>query len=762
MASLGSWISGTNYAWNDGDMGFTSNARMKVELLSQNASTNTSVVRYTSAVYWNGDSIMHDANLYDTCAGVVLYNANLRITAGSGTGYPVFQGLLYCITRDRTITHDANGNASFYASHQWGSGSVGGTYTLPQINRQANITSVNDFTVGNNTDMQISNPAGYWLNLEFFVWDGVDWEPRIFTKQIGQVSSYATSFSPSEINAIYTQLANATTGAGLFRLRTYTDSGYTNQLGDHRDIGVNLYVDVGQREAYITNTPNFVVGQNLTFSIQNPRNYWLRLEVHVWDGVDYLPTIAILNIGQVSNYTTAFTQAQINTIYTKMKKITTTHTVFRIYSYADAGYTSLIGTYRDKTLATSINTSINTPTFANYDLVSENKTITVKDSYNNTLATNQTNTLTGSNQKVISGVSQIKASITSANKMVAKNFADPTRYRLVNGAKLVEASYKASETVNLLLDNITSKDAVVSAYDSRGLATAVIKSFTNIANYTPPTAWSLEFKRDNNVDAKTKLLISGKFWKEYFGGGSSGVQNTITAHYRYKETTASWGSQTWNTLAVTSNAEGDISFNNYVNGDLGVNGFNKDKSYSVEVRLYDKISALIVSGVLNKGTPLLDWTIDGVAIKDKYNPSEGGSLQVDGKNIFGLHDKSSAEIYLSPTSTQTSNSGNWTNITGASLSFPKKQEDTKLLISLSVPIFPSGKTVSVGVKIGSTVHTFGVMNQTATNGRISATRIISGVPKGTQTIVAQFMSQDSTVTATIPSYNSISLAICEI
>lgn len=624
MANLGQWYSGNQLLIVGKGI---ATPRLKVELLSQNASTNTSVIRYTSAVYWEGTSWAVLDNLYDTCAGVVLYNSTIQMTF---TG----NGLFYCITRDRTITHDANGNASFYASHQWGSGSVGGTYTLPKINRQASITSVNNFTVEENTSMQISNPAGYWLRLEFFVWDGVDWEPKIMDINIGQVSSYTTSFTSAQINAIYTQLGSATQGSGLFRLRTYTDSGYTNQLGNYVDIGVTLNVNTGLKVAYVTNRPNFVVGNNVTVQIHNPRNYWLRLRLYVHNGVNFEPSVMDINIGQVTSYTTAFTQAQIDAIYTQMKNLISSEAAFRIYTYSDAGYTVQVGNFTQAPATVTINTAINTPTFTNYDLVSENKSITVKDSYNNTLGTTTTNTLTGNNQKVIQGVSQAKVSITSANKMVAKNQADPVRYRFVNGEKLVEASYKASETVNLLIDNITSKDAVVSAYDSRGLATAVTKSFTNIANYTPPTAWSLAFTRDNNVDAKTKLSIGGKFWKQYFGGGTSGVQNTITAHYRYKETTQAWGSQTWNTLAVTSNAEGDISFNDYINGDLGVNGFNKDKSYSVEVRLYDKISALIVQGTLNKGTPLLDWTIDGVAIREKYNPLIGGSLQIDGRSLL--------------------------------------------------------------------------------------------------------------------------------
>lgn len=620
MASLGTWYSGNPILIMGKGI---ATPRLKVELLSQNASTNTSVIRYTSAVYWEGTSWAVLDDLYDTCAGVVLYNSTIQMAF---TG----NGLFYCITRDRTITHDANGNASFNAFHKWGDtgDGVGGTYTLPKISRDAYITNTPNFTVGQNVNLQISNPAGWWLWVDFFVWNGSTWNPMVMQRSIGSVTSFTTDFDSEDIERIYNQLGGASTGTGLFRIRAYDSGG---AMVSQRDTQVTLTVDMGQRHAYITNVPNFIVGNNITVNIANPAQWWCWLDLYIWNGTTWEPRIGTRSIGQVLTYNFNFLEGEINAMYTQLKNSTSNKAILRIRAYTPE---SQLVNERDTAITVGVDTPINVPTFTNYDLVSEDKTITVKDAYNNTLGTTATNTLTGSNQKVISGVSQIKASITSANKMVAKNQADPVKYRLVNGEKLVDASYSASATVNLLLDNITSKDVVVSAYDSRGLATSVSKSFTNIANYTPPTAWSLAFTRDNNVDEKTKLSIGGKFWKQYFGGGTSGVQNTITAHYRYKETTQSWGSQTWNTLAVTSNAEGDISFNNYINGDLGVNGFNKDKSYSIEVRLYDKISALIVSGVLNKGTPLLDWTIDGVAIKSKYDPVKGGSLQVDGKSLL--------------------------------------------------------------------------------------------------------------------------------
>ena len=121
----------------------------------------------------------------------------------------------------------------------------------------------------------------------------------------------------------------------------------------------------------------------------------------------------------------------------------------------------------------------------------------------------------------------------------------------------------------------------------------------------------------------------------YFGGGTDGEQNTLTCHYRYKETTETWDAQTWNNITATVDGSGNISFSDYINGDLGNNGFTVDKSFNVEIRAYDKLTAIIVEGTVDKGTPVIDITKNGISIMRKYDNARGGGLQLGGFNVEG-------------------------------------------------------------------------------------------------------------------------------
>jgi hypothetical protein len=116
----------------------------------------------------------------------------------------------------------------------------------------------------------------------------------------------------------------------------------------------------------------------------------------------------------------------------------------------------------------------------------------------------------------------------------------------------------------------------------------------------------------------------------YLGGGTAGVVNTVTAHYRYKETTESWGAQTWNSITAV-NTSGTISFNDYINGDLGSAGFDTEKSYNIEVRIFDKLSQQLVETTLDKGTPLVEFHKNrGVSIGDSFDTDNTAVLQVVG------------------------------------------------------------------------------------------------------------------------------------
>lgn len=387
--------------------------------------------------------------------------------------------------------------------------------------------------------------------------------------------------------------------------------------------------------AYVTNVPTWVLETPLSLNFSNIANLYLQVIVYV--NGEYING---WNVGQVTSVALASSEGMgIGAlVYQKMPNTTSGTLSIAVRTFTDSGYTNQVGATQYRTDGTVyINQNINKPIFTTYTVENLDKTIANTDKYGNVLVSSSTSTLLGSNNKMIKGYSKLRAIITSANKMVAKNYATAIKYRFVVGSAYSEQPYSADATVNLDIDNATTNYTSITAYDSRNLTTTVNNStsITNIANYVACSVWGITLKRDNGVDSKTKLAFSGSYWKQYFGGGTSGVLNTATVQWRYKETTATWGSQTWNTITPTD-TNGSLSYDAYINGDLGANGFDTNKSYNIEVRIYDKLTNYIIEGTLNVGTPVMDITSSGVAIMGKYDTSKGGALQVLGKKLLDI------------------------------------------------------------------------------------------------------------------------------
>jgi len=384
--------------------------------------------------------------------------------------------------------------------------------------------------------------------------------------------------------------------------------------------------------AYVTNVPTWTLETPLSLYFSNIANLYLRVVVFVnGEGIN------TWDVGQVTSVALASSESSMvaGWAYQRMPNTTSGSLSIAVSTFTDSGYTNQVGATQYRTDGTVyINQDINKPIFTTYTVENLDKTITNTDKYGNVLVSSSTSTLLGSNNKMINGYSKLRAIITSANKMVAKNYATAVKYRFVVGGAYSEQPYSADATVNLDIDNATSNVTSITAYDSRNLTTTVNNStsITNVANYVACSVWGITLKRDNGVDSKTKLAFSGSYWKQYFGGGTSGVLNTATVQWRYKETTATWGSQTWNTITPTD-TNGSLSYDAYINGDLGANGFDTNKSYNIEVRIYDKLTNYIIEGTLNVGIPVMDITSSGVAIMGKYDSSKGGALQLYSENV---------------------------------------------------------------------------------------------------------------------------------
>lgn len=391
--------------------------------------------------------------------------------------------------------------------------------------------------------------------------------------------------------------------------------------------------------ATVTNSTNFTIENSIPLTISNPNNFWVRAELYVNSVL-----IKTQDLGQVSSATLTTNSGENSAMYAQTPNSTSVSSFVRLKSYSDSGYSTQIGSNQDKAGTASVNSATNAPTFANYSLSNVDTTITVQDKYGNTVASSSTQTLLGSStDRFIKGYSKVRASITTGNKMTPKNSATGNKYRYANASQFDEQAFSSVATVNSDLDNVTVNSFSVTAFDSRGLTTQVTKTMALMADYSPVTLFNVTAQRDNNVDPSIVLAFSGTFWKKYFSSNTTsnpgnGVLNDVVIKYRYKETTQSWGAQSWTTITgnASIDSNGNITFSHAVNGDLGASGFTVSKSFNIEVVIYDRLSNIIVETTLNKGEPVMDWTQSGVSVKALYSASEGGHFQVHGTDILKL------------------------------------------------------------------------------------------------------------------------------
>lgn len=297
-------------------------------------------------------------------------------------------------------------------------------------------------------------------------------------------------------------------------------------------------------------------------------------------------------------------------------------------SYSDSDYSIYLGSVT-RTGNVTVGAACR-PLFTTFTLANENKSIANTDKYSNVLVTSSTSTLVGTDAgRCISGISKVKGFVADANQMIPKYGATGDYYRLTINGVSADADFVDGD-VSIYIDNATPEEnSTTTAYDSRGLSTTVTLPFTHIADYSSVGAYNLVAHRTDEIETETTLSFSGSYFNEYFGGGTTGILNTITAHWRYKPTTDAWGAQTWNAITVTD-TNGSLSFEDTIAGDLGASGFDADKSFSIEIRLFDKLTNVILETTLPKGKPVLHLTKEGVSVMAKYDATLGGSLQVTG------------------------------------------------------------------------------------------------------------------------------------
>lgn len=274
-----------------------------------------------------------------------------------------------------------------------------------------------------------------------------------------------------------------------------------------------------------------------------------------------------------------------------------------------------------------------------------------------------TKALTGSNQKYIRKYSNLKVTITSANKMTTQNSATPKYYNIVVGNKIEKLDYSTSE-ISKTINNMDDNTVTVFAVDSRGNQKDKTKSL-DIVEYSETVLQSVKIERKEGVGETVLISLSGKYANINFGAKTNTVKSI---QFRKKsKTDTEFGSWVEIKQLVTIDTEnGTFSC---ASKEITGQTFTLGTEYDIEVQVKDELSSDTEPVSLNSGKVLLSALKNkGISVGGIYDENLGGPLQLDNKNVINwINSKQDKQKHilkaiLSTDNTVITSTANWQSI----------------------------------------------------------------------------------------------------
>ena len=229
------------------------------------------------------------------------------------------------------------------------------------------------------------------------------------------------------------------------------------------------------------------------------------------------------------------------------------------------------------------------PTFSNFTYQDTNSAITA---------------ITGNNQYLVAGKSNLRVVISAANKAVAKYSASILNYNASISGLSASADYATSAlNIDFSSNAFTAgtQALAVRATDSRGYSTSVSKNVTVLA-YASPVV-NATATRLNNFENQTTLVIKGSYSPLTISGTA---KNTIlSVEYRYKkQSTSTWGEWTEMTGLSPTSAGAYTTTNKVLDLD-------NSSAYDFEIRVTDRLETVTATLVVSVGIPIFRIGTDG-------------------------------------------------------------------------------------------------------------------------------------------------------
>ena len=191
------------------------------------------------------------------------------------------------------------------------------------------------------------------------------------------------------------------------------------------------------------------------------------------------------------------------------------------------------------------------------------------------------NNITGSNQKVIKGISDIKVTCMAASPQGGSNMKS---YNATSGSKTASTTNLSSIVMNLT--DVDSSSVNVQAVDTRNRTTNATKSFAQYVEYSKVNISTSNITRYDGIGQNLIFNIVGSFYK-WSGLAINNSIQAIQYQYKLKGQPDSSYSSPINITGITYN---DNVFT--VNSIGSDNYFDIDKEYTVKISITDRLTTV--------------------------------------------------------------------------------------------------------------------------------------------------------------------------
>ena len=470
------------------------------------------------------------------------------------------------------------------------SGSASGTFDLTKIARYVsswNVTTsrtLNTITVNWSTN-ETCSAIKYGTNSSNLTEKTVNAKSGSFT---------ITDLTPNTAYTVYINFKRSDSGLYLSNNQTYKVTTY--------------------QIATLSSVPNVNIGNAHTITWLNPSGASLKLALYKTDS-----TTLVQDIGSVTGTSKTITPTASNIYPLIPNSKTITLRYILTTTQNNKSYTD----YKD-CVFTVTNSN---PNFYDFEY---------KDTNETTVA------LTGNSQILISGYSNVKATVSVENKASAVNSATMKDYILAIGNLTDTKTYSSTGDVAMEVSKVTNATITVSANDSRGFSTLVTK-VAEMKDYSKPVITQMLASRsDNGVGETVTLQFVGNWWNKNFGTVDNVIEN-IKYYYKKSTSTAEWIE---GTKEITFSIENDkFTGNLSIEGDTDTKGFDASSSYFIMLIVNDKLDrSKEYQTTLGSGTPAIAISDSNVAIGQKYDTDLGGKLQVNGDINIPFYDVGEGKI----------------------------------------------------------------------------------------------------------------------